>query len=221
MRTPSLAAAMLIAGVVALGAQSAPAPPPPAELARRLQAHYDTVRDFTADFTHHYRGGMLRKTITERGRVRIKKPGRMEWTYTAPEKKLFVSDGSKMYSHLVDDKVVYVSDLPEGGDASTAMLFLTGRGNLVRDFNASAPNRRLDGSFQGAWQLDLTPRSDQTDFTSLSLVIDPRTLALRALSSVDAQGGVSSFVFTNLRENVGLSDNQFAFKMPRDVDVVR
>jgi outer membrane lipoprotein-sorting protein len=37
---------------------------------------------------------------------------------------------------------------------------------------------------------------------------------------VDAQGGQSSFAFANLKENVGLADKSFEFKMPRGVDVV-
>jgi len=38
--------------------------------------------------------------------------------------------------------------------------------------------------------------------------------------TVDAQGGKSSFFFTNLKENVGLADKEFAFRIPRGVDVV-
>ena len=57
----------------------------PDELARRVQAKYEQVRDFTADFEHTYEGGVLRQKVTERGRVQVKKPGKMRWTYTAPE----------------------------------------------------------------------------------------------------------------------------------------
>jgi len=49
---------------------------------------------------------------------------------------------------------------------------------------------------------------------------DPVTFAILGLVTVDAQGGKSSFSFTNLKENVGLADKAFAFKMPRGVDVV-
>jgi len=35
-----------------------------------------------------------------------------------------------------------------------------------------------------------------------------------------AQGGTSTFAFTKLKENVGLADTQFTFKIPRGVDVV-
>jgi outer membrane lipoprotein-sorting protein len=53
------------------------------------------------------------------------------------------------------------------------------------------------------------------------LVVDPATLAIRGLVTVDGQGGKSTFSFTNLKENVGLADKDFAFKMPRGVDVIR
>ncbi len=73
-------------------------PRPPAEdLARALQQRYDGIRDFSADFVHTYQGGVLRRKATEKGKVLIKKPGKMRWTYEAPEDKLFVSDGVKMY----------------------------------------------------------------------------------------------------------------------------
>jgi outer membrane lipoprotein-sorting protein len=36
----------------------------------------------------------------------------------------------------------------------------------------------------------------------------------------DKQGGQSTFTFTNMKENVGLSDGEFTFKIPRGVDVV-
>jgi outer membrane lipoprotein-sorting protein len=38
--------------------------------------------------------------------------------------------------------------------------------------------------------------------------------------TADAQGGTSTFAFSNLKENVGLSDNEFVFRMPRGVDVI-
>jgi outer membrane lipoprotein-sorting protein len=52
------------------------------------------------------------------------------------------------------------------------------------------------------------------------LEIAPQTLELRGLVTTDGQGGQSSFSFTNLKENAGLTDKDFTFKMPRGVDVV-
>src|ERR1700731_3226460 len=75
------------------------AEPSALELAQALQRKYDAIRGFTTDFVHTYRGGVLNKQLTERGRLLVKKPGKMRWEYTAPEKKLFVSDGVKIYSY--------------------------------------------------------------------------------------------------------------------------
>src|SRR5438552_16712705 len=85
------------------------AEPTAAELAQSLQRKYDGIRDFSADFVHVYRGGVLRKLLTEKGRLLIKKPGKMRWTYTAPEQKVFVSDGVKLYSYIPQDKQVIVT----------------------------------------------------------------------------------------------------------------
>src|SRR5262249_47405489 len=110
---------------------------------------------------------------------------------------------------------VQVTDLPTGDQATTGLLFLTGKGDLVRDFRPALPKTTPPG----VWQLDLTPKTAQAEFTSLTIWVDQKTLALRGLTSVDAQEGVSTFTFTNLRENVGLSDNQFVFKAPAGVEI--
>ncbi len=105
--------------------------PPADDLARALQQRYDGIRDFSADFVHTYQGGVLRRKATERGKVLIKKPGKMRWTYEAPEDKLFVSDGVKMYSYVPADRQVVVTTLPPDSQATSPALFLAGKGNLV------------------------------------------------------------------------------------------
>jgi outer membrane lipoprotein-sorting protein len=72
----------------------------------------------------------------------------------------------------------------------------------------------------GSRGLKLVPKARQPDYEWLMLVVDPGTLAIRGLQTIDGQGGKSSFSFANLKENVGLADKDFAFKIPRGVDVV-
>ena len=190
--------------------------PPAVETARALQEKYDRVKDFTADFTHMYEGGVLKRKSTERGSVQIKKPGRMRWEYTAPEKKTFVSDSVKIYSYIPADKQVIVSDAPAVDQATTAVLFLAGKGNLVRDFNVSY----AETSIAGAVALRLDPRQKQRDYDWLIVTVDAATYQIRSLTAADQQGGRSTFTFTNYRENIGVADNVFAFKIPRGADVI-
>ena len=110
----------------------------PAEsIARAIQAHYDTVGDFSADFLQRYQGGVLRQTATERGRLEVKKPGRMRWEYQVRERKLLVADGRKLYFYVPADRQVIIRDVPEDDRATTGAIFLTGKGNLLRDFTVS------------------------------------------------------------------------------------
>ena len=116
MRRPFLAVAACVALSSGLAAQPRPAPD---ALAKSLQQRYQGIKDFSADFVHTYKGGVLRKQITEKGHLLIKKPGMMRWDYTAPETKQFVSDGVKMYSYIPVDKQVIVGTVPKGDDATT------------------------------------------------------------------------------------------------------
>lgn len=205
--------------LIAVCIPAAAAEPTAAELAQALQKKIDAIRDFSADFVHVYEGGVLRKQVTEKGHLLIKKPGKMRWEYQTPEPKSFVSDGTKLYSYIPADKQVVVSPVPAEDEATTPALFLAGKGSLTRDFTASlAP--LAPGMPAGSRSLKLVPKSRQRDYDWLMLVVDPATLAIRGLVTVDDQGGKSSFLFTNLKENIGLADKDFAFKIPRGVDVV-
>jgi outer membrane lipoprotein carrier protein len=197
----------------AAAAQERPAPD---AMARALQARYQGIRDFSADFVQTYRGGVLRTQTSERGTVVIKKPGRMRWVYTNPERKEFVSDGEKIYSYLPEDRQVIVAAVPTDDQATTPALFLTGRGDISRDFTAIY----VDSPTPGTIGLKLSPRRSEPQYDYLVVIIDSVTLQIRALTTHDRQGGDSTLTFTNLKENTGRSDKEFAFRIPRGVDVI-
>ena len=198
---------------VAAGAQSRPAPD---ALARSLQQRYQGIRDFSAEFQHTYRGGVLKTQSQERGTVSVKKPSRMRWTYTAPEKKEFVSDGVKIYSYIPQDKQVIVGNVPPDSQATTPALFLAGKGDIARDFSASYAQPAIPGTVA----LKLTPRRNEPDYEYLVVAVDPASLQIRALTTRDHEGGESTLMFTNLKENQGISDKEFTFRIPRGVDVI-
>lgn len=189
--------------------------PAPDALARSLQQRYQGITDFTADFTQTYRGGVLRTQTRETGTVSVKKPGRMRWLYAQPERKEFVSDGAKLYMYVPADKQVIVRDVA-AADSSTGALFLAGRGDIARDFTATY----ADSAVAGAVALKLVPRRRQPDFEHLIVAVDPSTLQIRALTTRDLQGGDSTITFANLKENRGLADKDFAFRVPRGVNVI-
>jgi outer membrane lipoprotein carrier protein len=209
-----IAAAVLISLAPLLVSAQAASTTPEA-LSRSLQESYQRVSDFSADFTHTYRGAALKTRTVEQGTVMVKKPGKMRWVYTKPERKEFVSDGTTLYTYLPEDKQVLKSRVPGDGEANTAALFLAGKGDIARDFTPSfAP------APQGTVALKLSPRRNEPDFEYFVVIVDPGTLQIRGLTTRDRQGGESTLTFTKLKENQRISDKSFEFRIPRGVDVV-
>ena len=134
-------------------------------------------RDFSADFVHTYQGGVLRKQITERGQLLVKKPGKMRWEYTAPEQKLFVSDG-------VQDLLLHPAG--QAGDRrrpcrpttaqATPTLFLAGKGNLDARFQRVASSSCRPGAAGSRGAEAGAQDAAQPDYDWLVLVVDSGTL---------------------------------------------
>ena len=208
-----LLAAGLLAASPALNSQG----PSADELARTLQKRYATIRDFRADFTHQVQGSVLRTLrTTEQGTLKVLKPGRVWMSYAPPQKKEFVADGIRIYTYVAADRSGTEGPMPQGDDISAAILFVAGRGDLVKDFRAAMPAVQP----ADAWHLTLTPLKRQDDFATMTLVVDRKTLVLRGLTTIDHQGGTFVFAFTNIRENVGLKDTDFRFTFPRKTNVI-
>ncbi len=190
----------------------------PVALAAKVQQRYNGIKDISGDFVQTYEGGVLRTKTTERGTIAVKRPGRMRFVYTKPEKKEFVSDGNRLYAHMIADKQVIVSPAPGPDQGDIPAMFLAGQSDLTRDYTPSFT--ALPGAAPGLVTLKLVPRKPSAEYESIGIGVDPKTLQIQFLTAVDTQGGRSSFSFTNLKENLGMSDKQFEFRIPRGVDVV-
>lgn len=203
-----------LAFVLALASPSAQTSQAPDALAKQLQAHYQSIRDFSASFTQSYRTGVLKTRTQESGTVAVKKPGKMRWTYTKPERKDLVSDGRQIYWYVHEEKQVVVRDVAD--TASTPDLFLSGKGDIARDFTPTHAQSPIAGTVA----LKLVPRRAEPEYQYLVVAFDPTSLQIRGLTTRDHQGGESTFTFSNMKENRGLSDREFVFAPPRGVTVV-
>lgn len=205
----------VVGSLIGLAAQPAQ---DPIALATKVQQRYNTIKDFQGDFVQSYEGGVLRTKTTERGTVAIKRPGRMRFVYTKPEKKEFVSDGTRLYTYLVADKQVIVSPAPGPADNTVLALFMAGQFDLPRDYILTFT--ALPGAAPGVQTLKLVPKKSDPEYESLGIGFDPKSFQILFVTAEDKQGGRSSFTFSNLKENRGLSDKDFEFRIPRGVEVL-
>ena len=229
MRT-LLAPALALLLLPALAAAGDPDPaaqdaPPPAAAgdcaeptARRVQAHYDAVRDLSADFEQTARsavlgGGPGAAPATTRGRVVFAKPGRMRWEYREPEPSLVVSDGSTLWTY---DPGLGEAQRLEGAESlisGAAIQFLLGEGRLLESFRVSA----LDCGARPV-RLLLEPR-EPASYERLSLDVGPDG-GILVSEVADLFGNVTRVAFSNVRTNTTPDPSTFRFEPPDGVQVI-
>ena len=188
----------------------------PDELIARLQQKYEALESFSADFEQMFQGGGIQ--LRESGVVKMKKPGKMYWEYLQPTPKLFIADGKKSYFYVPQDNQVIVSDL-DLDNASTPLLFLVGKGKIQEDFQIELEEAEKPLRDENIL-VRLTPKQPQGGYSHLMLEIDPSTYLIYRLIVIEPIGNRNEYIMKNIRENIRISDRQFRFKLPKDVEVL-
>ena len=188
----------------------------PVEVADRVQSVYNEAASMRCDFVQLYRSGTTGKVTEASGELLLKKPGKMRWDYKDPERKLYVSDGETVYWYLPNDRQVTKMSLDEADQQQTQILFLTGRGELNRDFEVS--NEMVNQAlYDGSYLLRLVPNREE-DFDYLVLEINPTDYYVERMIVVDTFGNSTDYRFLNIRP-ADIADTEFAFTVPRGVEV--
>lgn len=225
-------AALLLAGAPAPGAEDAPAGgEAQAEadeaagsggacadsVAATVQARYDRIRDLRAGFSQrsfHVAFGEEGSSSEAKGEVLFAKPGRMRWTYEAPEPSVVVSDGETLWIFDPDAGEVQVMHVGQGFLSGTAIQFLLGEGELRKAFEV-----RAEACGGERVRLILTPKEEAT-YERLVLEADPETGLVAATSIDDLFGNRTEVRFRDLETNTDPPASRFRFEPPEGTRVL-
>lgn len=188
------------------------------EVAGRVQARYEGVRDLEARFTQKSRSvafGGAGQEMRARGVALFAKPGRMRWTYEEPEPSVVVSDGQTLWIYDPVAKEVQEFPVGEGFLSGTAVQFLLGEGKILEAFEVGA-----QGCGAPAVRLLLRPRVEAT-YESLELLVAPETGDVRETAVVDLFGNRTDVIFESVRSNLNVDSAQFRFEAGPGVRVLR
>jgi outer membrane lipoprotein carrier protein len=196
------------------------------------------INDFEADFFQESLIASLDRQQRGRGRVAIKfersRPDRVplamfRWEYEQPTNQEIVSDGRTMWVYLPENRQVIQSEIEITAEArpDDPMTFLTGLGNLSRDFQIgwASPNQDVRGNFV----LELRPRRPSPMIQRMLVVVDReavqastrRLFPILSTTVYDPGGNSTLIEFSNIRVNRGLPAQYFHFIIPGGVEVVR
>lgn len=194
------------------------------EVVKRLQARYEQTKDLQADFTQKITIEGFERPMTSSGKVYIKKPGRLRWTYLKPSTEDIYVQGDDVKVYVPEHKQVLVGKLTQMSSSRAPLELLQGAAKLEESFEVE-PTSGKDRGVGGIRLLTLFPKSREGEAqrTLQKIVVEvfPKTYFIRTVWLYEMSGNVSNFEFSSVQSNVGLGNEIFNLKLPDDVEVVK
>jgi outer membrane lipoprotein carrier protein len=206
----------LLTAVFALGAASelrAQGAPSAAAVAAKVDRHYNALHSLEVHFVQTYTGiGMNRK---EAGVLLLKKPGKMRWTYTDPDGKLFVLDGKDGYFYSPGETEAQKVDEKKLDDLRSPLRFLLGHTELEKELTGLTVSP--DGN--GNLVLSGVPKGLEQRVSALKIMAGPDG-TIRSMTIEETDGVTNRFEFSGEAGNVPAPNAAFVFVAPAGVHVV-
>lgn len=202
-----------------------------------LEQGYAGLKDMQAAFSQTTSLPGMPKPQKGKGELSLRRPERgaaqFRFDYSSP-RQVIVSNGKQLWFYQPENRQVIVTSLEammkSGGNL--AMAYLTGLGNVSRDFTASFAKPARDR--QENYLIDLIPRSATPAISKLRLAISREAVENRLaagtasgyfpiVSSVvfDAQGTETRIDYSKVRTNSGIAAARFTFKVPEGTEIIK
>jgi outer membrane lipoprotein carrier protein len=196
---------------------TAAAQPPPAQnavgIAARIDRHYNALHSLSVHFVQRYAGmGMNRK---ESGALLLKKPGKMLWTYSDPDGKLFVLDGKDGYFYSPGETEAQKVPQKQLDDLRSPLRFLLGHTELEKELTGL--QAACDSS--GTCVLSGTPKGLEQRVSAMKITAQADG-TIRQMEIDETDGVVNQFDFSGELGNAPAPDSAFTFTPPPGVHVV-
>ncbi len=194
------------------------------EVVKRLQTRYEKTKDLQADFTQKTLIEGFERPVISSGKVYIKKPGRLRWSYLNPAvEDIYVNrDDVKVY--VPEHKQVMIGKLTQMASSKAPLELLQGAARLDESFDIEP----TPGKGRGLGEirlLTLIPKANGGEsgrsLQRIVLEVFPKTYFIRTVSLYEQSGNVSTFEFSEPQANVGMNDELFELNVPSDVEIVK
>ncbi len=188
-------------------------------LVSEVQKRYENTSDLEANFIQEYVGKVMKRPQRGEGKVFFKKRGMMRWDYTVPNQK-FISNGHTLWYYQPEESQVFVSDVAKVFNEKTPLAFLSGEGDLSRDFNLIQFNEAIAQKEEN-YVLELAPREPQAGLTKLVLTVDKKSYYVLQVDVIDELGNVTRTRFIDIKTNIVLPVSMFQFTIPPGTEVIK
>jgi outer membrane lipoprotein carrier protein len=207
-----------------------------ADTVATIEQGYLALADLQADFSQKTTIAAIKRTEKGAGVLQLRRgkggsAAQFRFDYTKPVQQI-VTDGKTLWYYVADSKQVIESDMAVffAGGNGLAMAYLTGMGQLSRDFT---PKNVVKDS-QGNYLLELGPKKPTPVLSKLQLTVSAAAVdqfrasgkaqvpfPLVASVLTDAAGNRTEISYSKIRVNRNLGTERFKFKVPTGVALVK
>ncbi|GAB5380624.1 MAG: outer membrane lipoprotein chaperone LolA [Aliiglaciecola sp.] len=172
------------------------------EAVQSLKQKLELLKTYTAMFEQTVVDGQGELVQNASGQLTLKQPNLMIWQVNEPDENLMVADGATLwYSDPFVEQVTAVDQT--SSVANNPVVLLTDPENQAWDAFVIS---RVDEGFM------VSAKEPESQVAQLFLKFDNDTLT--ALHFVDRQQQTSRLVFSDIRQNLPIGDEQFVFSVP-------
>ncbi len=153
-------------------------------------------------------------TRAESGTLTLKKPGRMLWQYDQPPGKVFLLDSKFAWFYTPGDVQAQRIPAKQMDDLRSPLRFLLGHTQLKKELDAISVTSSLSG-----FHITGVPKGIQARLKQLSLDVSPAG-EITAMKLEELDGAATTFLFTEMKENIPVRNSDFLFTPPPGITIV-
>jgi chaperone LolA len=166
-----------------------------------------------ASFTHRFTAKGFSTSQSESGTVIFGELPRMRWSYSKPEQKTFVFDGTSSWFYVPADKQVTTGRVTDARKRELPFLLIGDPASRDRAFVVKEQKRG------GSIVTTLQPRDKSSVMRTVTVSIAPATNLIQSIEYTDRDGNRTSFHFSGYHKRAATADT-FRFAAPAGVQVI-
>ncbi|MDR1216261.1 MAG: outer-membrane lipoprotein carrier protein LolA [Treponema sp.] len=179
-----------------------------------VSERYSGMRDYEAKIS------IQSGSSTMAGTVSYLIPSFLRIDFTTPAEQVIVFNGDQLTLYLPEYRAVLNQEVASGGAGLATGGGLTlMRRNYVPSYVTGPNPSPLEGSDESVVKLRLSRRAGAESFREIILSINPDTKLIRRMEGTTLGGSVIRFDFTNIRSNIGISEQRFIYDSPGSANI--
>jgi len=179
-----------------------------------LEARYQNIKSWQADFEQKSRIEVLDQTLTKRGSIKVVRPNSMRIEYETEPRKIYLFKDKMLLVYQPETESAQKFKAPDKLIGREALSFLSGLNDISNLFEVIVDLKEAEGFFKiedpRLKIVGLVPKDENSQLLRLTLGIDPKTLTLQEAVLFNASGNVSHYRFSNVEFDKQIDETNFA-----------